>query len=164
MRRNYVFAVLLWVLSLVPAALAQDDDSPSIGIFAGAGLDSSTVNRGALQVGASVDQYFPNHWIGYIFEGGFISPFADLHAGSAIFSINYLTSWKSRRAAKWFPFATVGYSQLFGTGNAINFGGGLDLRLTPKIALRFEGRDYFSFSPHQHNAAIRIGLRRYFYD
>jgi hypothetical protein len=62
------------------------------------------------------------------------------------------------------PFAAAGYTQLFGTGHAVNFGAGMDFRLSGKFALRLEARDYMGFTPHEHSAAFRVGFRRYFWD
>jgi hypothetical protein len=62
------------------------------------------------------------------------------------------------RGWKLLPFASAGYSLLFGTGNAVNFGGGIDYRLSQHRAIRVEVRDYYSFStPARHNLALRIG-------
>jgi len=137
---------------------------PSIGAFAGAGLQHDVVSHSSLQAGASFDQTGANHWMGYMFEGGYAGSLSDLHGGAALFSVNYLPSWRISGAPKLFPFATAGYTQLFGTGPALNFGAGVDFRVSTKLGLRFEGRDYLGLSPYQHNFAIRIGLRRYFWD
>lgn len=99
-----------------------------------------------------------------MFEGGYVGPFANLHGGSALLAFNYVPSWQIQSAPKLFPFATAGYAQLFGTGHAINFGAGLDWRLRPTFSIRVEARDYLAFAPHQHNIAVRVGFRRYFWD
>jgi hypothetical protein len=59
-----------------------------------------------------------------------------------------------------YPFLTAGYTRFFVTGNAANFGLGLDFgpqnsdRLT-----RIELRDYLIFTgPHQHILSLRIAL------
>jgi hypothetical protein len=60
--------------------------------------------------------------------------------------------WKGTRA-------TVGYTRLFGTGNALNYGGGINLYIKDGTrALRFEVRDYLRFADfNEHSAAFRIG-------
>ena len=102
-----------------------------------------------------------------MFEGGYVGPFNNLRGGAALFSIDYMPSWLIRTNANspmFCPFAALGYTQLFGTGHAANFGAGLDVRLSGKFAVRLEGRDYMGFTPHEHIGAFRIGFRRYFWD
>jgi hypothetical protein len=154
------FLIVFSLLLSCTAAIGQEADSPSIGAFAGAGFQHDGSNTSAIQIGGSIDLSAPNRWIGWSFEGGYAGSFANLHGGSALFSVNYLPSWHVQVVPKLYPFATVGYTQLFGTGSAINFGAGVDFRLNQKFGIRLEGRDYFSFSPQQHNFAIRIGFRR----
>jgi hypothetical protein len=61
-------------------------------------------------------------------------------------SINYLTTYatgtKAGRA-RVFPFVKVGYSRLFATGNAVNYGAGILWRYRhgKDSGIRFEGRD-----------------------
>jgi Na+/proline symporter len=163
---NRLFKLLI-ALALLPVfgtAYAQEADSPSFGVFVGVGAQRDTSTHPALQAGGSADQPYPNHWIGWMFEGGYLGPVTNPHSGSGLFSVNYIASWNAKRASKLFPFVTGGYTYLFGTGNAANFGPGMDLRLSPRFGLRLEGRDYLSFAPHQHNFAIRVGLRRYVWD
>jgi hypothetical protein len=164
--RCFQFFVALFSCLLLSCAVAscQDGDSPSIGAFAGAGLQLNGTRTGSFQVGGSFDQSAPNHWIGYIFECGYEGSFTNLHSGSALFSVNYFPSWHLRSLPSLYPFATVGYTQLFGTGNAVNFGAGVDVRLSTKLSVRLEGRNYFGLVPQQNNFAVRIGLRRYFWD
>jgi hypothetical protein len=80
------FAILAVVCIMIcSSAYGQETGSPSIGVFAGAGVQHDIANRGAMQVGGSVDQSFPNHWIGYMFEGGFEGPFSNLRGGGSAF-------------------------------------------------------------------------------
>jgi hypothetical protein len=75
------------------------------------------------------------------------------------------TSYWAEHGWKFLPFASAGYSRLFGTGNAVNLGGGIDYRLSNTRAVRVELRDYYSFStPTQHNVALRIAYVIYFRD
>lgn len=157
--------VTLSVFYVAPCqTYSQEPDSPSFGLFAGVGAQTNGTSKSAFQLGGSYDQYVPNHWFGYMFEGGYAAPFTDLHNGSALVSINYMAAWSATHSRNYYPFATVGYSHLFGTGNAVNFGPGLDIRLTPTLAIRVEARDYLTISPRQHTFAIRIGFRRLVYD
>jgi hypothetical protein len=99
-------------------------------------------------------------------EGGYLAPWARLRAGSALLSFDYMPSWHFARAGttependwKFLPYASAGYTRLFGTGNAVNFGVGADYRFRKTQAIRVDIRDYYSFaSPRQHNVALRIG-------
>ncbi len=57
---------------------------------------------------------------------------------------------------------TGGYTRLFGTGNAINFGGGMDFRLNAERSVRLEVRDYYNVTgPRGHSVAVRIGCLVY---
>jgi hypothetical protein len=137
----------------------QDAASPKLALFAGAGADfSSGHSRGATQFGASFEEAPPNAYFGMLFEVGYVGPWSSFKSGSAIFSANYVSSWSTDKKERFLPFATVGYSRLFGTGNAINFGGGLDYRLSHHHAIRFEVRDYDSLTgPRGHDLGIRVG-------
>lgn len=161
-----LFCFLL--LALSATAVAQELDSPSLGLFIGSGIQHNGGNSAALHAGASIDQTLPNGWIGWMFEGGYAGPFNNLKGGSALFSFDYMPSWalqkKSSKFPLFCPFAAAGYTQLFGTGPAVNFGAGMDFRFSGKFALRLEARDYMGFTPHEHIAALRIGFRRYLWD
>ncbi|MFZ0213863.1 MAG: hypothetical protein WBE20_00815 [Candidatus Acidiferrales bacterium] len=121
-----------------------------------------------------MDEAPPDSWFGISAEGGYRGPWANPRVGGAFFSVDYMTAWnfgptgKGRTAKgatywadrgwKFLPFASAGYTRLFGTGNAVNFGGGVDYRLSHADAIRFELRDYYSPStPSQHNIGLRIG-------
>ena len=158
--------LFLFVAACSSLAQAQDLDIPSVGVFVGGGVQHDGGTTGAMQVGASFEQVM-------VLEVGFIGPFRDLGGGSAMLSAGLMPSWlithrKESPAARTYPFvcqfATVGYARLLGTGNAVDFGTGFDLRLNERIAIRFEGRDYMTLTPVVHNAAFRIGLRRYVQD
>jgi hypothetical protein len=134
-------------------------DSPQFVLFGGAGANLlQGHSQGAMQLGASIGMAPPNKWGGFLLEGGYIGPWASLKTGSALFSANYIARWKLARSEKFLPFVTTGYSKLFDTGNAINFGGGVDYKLGPTYAIRIEVRDYYAFSEtRKQNVALRIG-------
>jgi hypothetical protein len=177
-----VFFSLLCAGAAVMGARAQDAASPKFTLFAGPGIVAARgASRGEIQVGASFDEAPPNAWGGFSFEGGYLGPWSKPHTGSAFLSTNYMAAWsfsengKGRtangsqywadRGWKLLPFATAGYTRLFGTGNAVNFGGGIDYRLSETQAIRMEVRDYYSFSsPAQHNIGLRIGFVIYLSD
>jgi len=172
------------VLCLLAPAYAQDAASPKFTLFAGAGTSVEQGHaKGEIQAGGSIDEAPPDAWGGVSFEGGYLGPWSNAKAGSGFFSADYMASWALLpskpapkpssngrpvwvdRAWKLFPFVSSGYTRFFGTGNAINFGGGVDYRLNNNHAIRFEVRDYYSFSsPGEHNVALRIGLVTYITD
>lgn len=163
------FSLMVFGAALVSPCAAQTDlDSPKFVTFAGAGMFLTHERAlGEVQAGASFELSAPNRWIGFGLEGGHVGPWSRPKAGSAILSLNYTPSWKLDEKGHLLSFATVGYTRLFGTGNAVNFGGGLDLRLNDAHAIRLEARDYYSPSSSpssQHNVAFRIGWVIYLAD
>lgn len=181
--RALPFALLgALAICLATPVLAQDAASPKFTVFAGPGISQSQGHwLSAIQAGASFEEAPPNSWAGLALEGGYLGPTSRLKSGSAFLSTNYVTSWAigpsgkgqtangkpywSDRKWKLLPFASAGYTRLFGTGNAINFGGGLDYRPNPNEAIRFEVRDYYSFAQAgAHNIGFRVGWVLYLED
>jgi hypothetical protein len=156
----YLIFVAALSIAYAPASSAQDVDSPKLTYFAGPGTTlSHGTAQAATQFGASFDGAPPNSWFGLLFEVGYVAPWSNFKAGSAFLSANYMAAWSLDKKQRWLPFATVGYSRLFGTGNAANFGGGLDYRYKNNDAIRFELRDYATFTgPRQHDVALRFGF------
>jgi len=140
--------------------------SPQFVLFAGAGGNlSQGHSQGAMQLGASIGQAPLNAWWGFQLEGGYIGPWANLKTGSALFSANEMARWKIGPDEKLHSFVTTGYSRLFDTGNAINFGGGVEYTLGVTDALRIEIRDCYAFTePRKQNLALRIGWVMYLPD
>jgi len=151
---------------------AQDLGSPKFVVFGGAGVtNQAAVTRAGMQFGADIEEAVPayhGHFPqGFLFEGGYAGPARDFAAGSALFSANYLGTFLMQKSKSqiFLPSFTGGYTRLFGTGNAINFGGSLDFVLSQKRALRFEARDYLRLSgPKEHNVALRFGYIFYIPD
>jgi hypothetical protein len=129
-------------------------------VFAGAGAQvSNRQSLAAWQLGATIGIVVPNTYFGMSFEGGYVGPWSRPRAGSAIFSANYVSQWDSSARSRFKPFLTVGYTRLFGTGNAVNYGAGFDYHLDASHAIRIEVRDYYSPTDQiQHNVAVRIGF------
>jgi len=179
-QRIVLLASLLMGSALV--AQAQDAASPKFTLFGGAGIAAAQGRSlGEIQAGASFDEAPPRAWGGFSFEGGYLGPWSKVGSGSALLSADYMTAWSfgkkkagqlpngthywADRGWRFIPFASAGYTRLFGTGNAVNFGGGVDYRLSNTRAIRAEIRDYYSFStPTRHNVALRIGLVIYLSD
>ncbi len=172
---------ILVLLTVATTARAQDAASPKFTVFAGAGSTIAGPAQGEVQAGASFEESPPGAGVGFSFEGGYLGPWSRPSAGSAILSVDYMASWSfgekgrgvtpsgkpywSDRGWKVLPFASTGYTRLFGTGNAVNFGGGIDYRLNHLHAIRFEVRDYYSPAVRvQHNVAFRIGWVAYLSD
>ena len=69
----------------------------------------------------------------------------------------------ARPSAKYLPMAIIGYSRLFETGHAFDYGVALNVPRFSKSgdddkSLRIELRDYWTFAnPTQHNVMLRIG-------
>lgn len=163
---------LLFAIAGALGAQAQDAASPKFTLFAGPGIVAADgSSRGEIQAGASFDEAPPNAWGGFSFEGGYLGPWSRPHTGSAFLSVDYMAAWHfgqngsgqmangtpywTDRGWKILPFASAGYSRLFGSGNAVNFGGGIDYRLSQTYAIRAEVRDYYSVSiPTQKNVAM----------
>lgn len=170
---------ILAALIVAAAAQAQDAASPRFTPYVGAGVFAAQDHaKGELQAGASFELAPPDAGAGFSFEGGYVGPWSDFKTGSALVSVDYMTYWAvgaggsgktpsghpywHDRGWKIFPFASAGYTRLFGTGNAANFGGGFDYRLNKHHAIRFELRDYYApAAPSQHNIGFRIGWVSY---
>jgi hypothetical protein len=145
---------------------AQDIVSPKLVAFAGAGgVTTNAHSLGGMQAGVGMEGSNPNRWFGLGIEAGYLAPFSRFKSGSGLFSLNYIPSWKVDKKGRYLPFATVGYTRLFEMGHAVNFAGGLDLRLNNSHAIRFEARDYYAPDrPAQHNVGFRIGWVAYIAD
>jgi hypothetical protein len=86
-----------------------------------------------------------------VFELGVIGPIPAGRSLDGLFSANGMfTSTVTHHEA--FPFFTAGYTRVFVTGNALNFGTGIDLgnRKSDRL-IRIEFRDYYLFSSSQQN-------------
>lgn len=171
--RKLAFAGLLALLCSGYGS-AQDLASPKFVLFGGAGIASNAnVTQGGFQFGADVEAAPP--WsrtrsgfpTGFLLEGGYVGPWNRFSAGSAIFSGNYMAAFDTTTNGqpRFLPFVTAGYTRLFGTGNGVNFGGGIDFLHGGSVAFRVEVRDYLRVTgPTEHNLAIRIALLKYVRD
>lgn len=169
-RLKMLVLVVVAFVSLLASCNAQNAVFPNLALFGGAGItNTSGPVHGSLHFGADVDAAVP--WshsrplfpVGYLIEGGYIAPVNSFAAGSAILSLNYLGkfNFSDKPDPKWSPFLTGGYTRMFGTGHAVNFGAGVDCRISNGTGVRFEVRDYLRTSgPAEHNFAVRIALLR----
>ncbi len=83
---------------------------------------------------------------------------ADRSTPTPFLSYDLSTNILLSRATHTVPFATAGYTYVFGEGSAINFGLGADFHYRRYRAIRVELRDYYLFTQvPQHNIALRLG-------
>lgn len=145
------------------------------GFFGGAGLTNPTrtASHASVHLGGSMgmigaSDYHKEHTVvgGVSFEAGYVGPVNDLGNGSALLSANIFPELILSHHKRITAFATGGYTRLFGTGNALNFGVGFNFYIKDKKrALRFEVRDYWHAGGlKEHNAAFRLGYLYYDYD
>jgi hypothetical protein len=153
-------------MSFAVTLQAQDISSPKFGYFAGGGVSTATGDlKPGLQLGAQFESNALPYVFGLSFEGGYVGP-ANGSKGSGIFSLNYINYMPLKGSSnKVVPFVTGGYSLLAGTGNGVDFGGGVDFVVRRTHALRIEARDYYTITgQRQHNAALRVGYVIYLWD
>lgn len=56
------------------------------------------------------------------------------------------------------PLIIAGYTRMFETGHAVDFGVGFERHVDASHSLQFELRDYLAFAnPQQHNVVLRVG-------
>jgi hypothetical protein len=162
------FAVMMFAAGLCFGQGYEAFDSRGgFAVFGGAGVTNpSNATHGSIHLGADFEMnrvvdFKKNRGIpaGFIFEFGYAGPVNDLGNGSALISTNYLAECTASRHIPLTVFATAGYTRLFGTGNALNFGGGINLYSKNGVsALRFEVRDYYrKAGSREHSVAFRIG-------
>ena len=175
-RRLSLTSSLLIALGISSIARAQSTNLPSnpspqtrdygvdcayTNIFAGAAATISPATHPAVTAGITFGQYaarparitpVPQ------FELGIIGPLTN-HPLDGFVSADYMFATKIPQL-NLYPSITAGYTRLFVTGNAINFGIGLDLgRAQSSVLTRIELRDYLLLSSTpKHIVGLRIGL------
>ena len=95
------------------------------------------------------------------------APANKLDLGRALFSTGFtVPSMIKLIKGKRFELpATIGYARMIGTGNAVNFGAGLDFIFSDYKGIRFEVRDYLKLSGRdEHNITFRIAFLHLFDD
>jgi hypothetical protein len=99
------------------------------------------------------------------FELGFVGPVKGGAPIDGLVSVDYMFANKLRHRHQYLSF-TVGYSRLFVTGNAANFGLGFDFGKDEyQRLIRVEVRDYFVFNGvSQHVIGLRIGIGKFISD
>lgn len=143
-----------------PAPLSENDSYfARAGIFCGSGASIApgttkpTVGCGA---GATLVP------LPIFLEAGVMGPQAKRSSVSGYISVDGNIPLASARV-KYMPMALIGYSRLFETGHALDYGLALAISRPGKDrygdrSLRIELRDYCTFAnPTQHNVMLRVG-------
>jgi hypothetical protein len=99
------------------------------------------------------------------FELGVVGPLPNGHVLDGFVSMNGMFANKIRNHGIY-PSVTGGYTRMIVTGNAVNFGVGVDLETDAnKRIIRIELRDYYLFTgPRQHVVGLRIGFGKFIGD
>jgi hypothetical protein len=93
-------------------------------------------------------------------EAGVIGPQANRSAVSGYFSTNAwvpLVHLKNMGKTRGVPLFVGGYTRMFETGNAVDYGVAYAHPVDESHAIQFEARDYLAFAnPRQHNVVFRV--------
>jgi hypothetical protein len=138
--------------------------SPSYGAYSyfaraawvcGAGASNSAVTtKPTVQCGGIFSGPF------FEFEAGVMGPVTSQSNVSGYLSTNLfflLAPWKDMGNRHGFPLAVGGYTHMFQTCNALNYGLAFAHPIDKYHSIQFEVRDYWEYSnPGQHNVVLRI--------
>ncbi len=162
-----------WIFLAAGAAIAQDlPKAPSkpatpapyygdydwlyrAGVVCGGGASSSPVaTKPTIQCGGTLGLGFLD------IEAGAMGPLANGSAVSGYLSTNAwvpLVHLKDLGKTRWVPLFVGGYTRMFETGNAVDYGVTYFHPVNESHAIQFEARDYWAFaSPSQHNVVFRV--------
>lgn len=125
------------------------------GWVCGAGAsNSSAATKPTVQCGGMFNGPF------FDLEAGVMGPQANQSNVSGYLSTNLffpLVPWKDLGNRHGFPLAVGGYTNMFQTGNALDYGLAFAHPIDKYHSIQFEVRDYCAFSnPTQHNVVFRI--------
>jgi len=151
-----------------PYARGLGTDCAYENFFAGPSV-STAGNFPAFTGGVTIGQYFARtfgHGVAASpqFELGIIGPLPGGHPmdGFASFDLMFANKLPRRNL---YPFLTGGFTRMFVTGNAVDFGLGIDLGKDDEHLVRIEVRDYYLFTgPQQHVLSLRIGFGKFIAD
>jgi hypothetical protein len=152
--------VLVTFLMVTRAASAQSLEGYVTG--GAGGWVHNTGSRGSLMVGAGGVEWLPAPYLGIGGEGGILmSPSGDLAATLGVDARLHFTG--TSRPGGWAPYAFAGYSPLRFfelSDQGLQLGGGIDYRVSPRRALRFELRDILrrGGSVTSHYWTVRAGM------
>jgi hypothetical protein len=157
--------VMLWVLfCMYPASFCHGQAAELMG-GSGLTIQSGDTHR-SLYLGAGFSAVTPmvlrrgayNIPYGYLIELGYAGPLKNFRSGSTFFSADYEGAFSFTEGLM--PFITVGYTRILGTGNALNYGGGVDY-IFPNWGrgIRAEVREYRRISgAREKDLVFRFGF------
>ena len=185
---KYPFLVLPLLLPVMTAALSRAQSQPAApqpdpysqglgtdcayeNVFSGLSLSVGGGNNvSTFTGGITFGQYFARTFGNGVapspqFELGIAVPLSGGHPMDGLASFNMMFANKVPQRSLY-PSLTAGYTRMFATGNAVNFGLGIDFGKDEyKRLVRIELRDYYLFTgPQQHVLSLRIGFGKFIAD
>jgi len=149
-----------------PFSFVSDDYKIRLAAYGGSGITEQAYPVGS----ADTSDLRKLVNLGLAYEGllslelGYLGFADDFDGGNALFSSSVVippTLGRIRGTRFDLPLA-LGYTQIFGSGNAVNFGVGIDAILSEKNGIRFEVRDYFKLSgSNEHNVVFHVAFLRF---
>ncbi len=156
-----------------PAAVRHRPKPPDFigyyaSLFAGPVASVASATQGGEFFGASLGGVVAHRSLraftfpGFDMELGAIKGVQPGSARDGIFSFDFQPAWTNRSQTAA-PYLTGGYSRVFASGNALNFGAGINpipkgMAENGRFA-RIEARDYWTFaSERQHLVTLRIAF------
>jgi hypothetical protein len=126
-----------------------------VGVVCGGGAsESSAATKPSGQCGGILGLGF------FDLEAGAMSPTANHNAVTGYLSTNLwipLVPWRDLGNKHGIPVAVGGYTQMFGTSNALNYGVAYAYPVNESHSVQFEVRDYWTIaSPSQHNVVFHV--------
>jgi len=173
----FVIAVATVSAQTPPEAPQPDRDSYGLGtdcayenFFAGPSFTAGdSIGGPTFTGGVTIGQYFARTLGKGItpspqFEFGIVGPLPGGKAIDGLASLDMMFANKVPNRSVY-PFLTGGYTRMFATGNAVNFGPGVDFGKDDEHLIRIELRDYYLFTgPQQHVLSLRIGFGKFIAD
>jgi hypothetical protein len=157
-----LFRLCVLATCLVIASTASAQSLEGYVAGGAGGFMHNTGSRGSLMVGAGGVEWLPTSHLGIGGEAGLLTSASGGLA--ATLGVDARLHFRgSSPADGWAPYAFVGYSPLRVfelSDQGLQFGGGIDSRLGPRRALRFELRDILrrSGSVTSHYLTARVGV------
>jgi hypothetical protein len=156
--------IMIWIFFLMCAAAFCHGQGMGLLLSGGSGVTNQPGDsHNSLHISAGFNVMMPmegdNFPYGLLIELGYAGPAKKFSSGSAVLSANYTASFLT--SSDLVPFLTAGYTRIAGTGNALNFGGGIDYLFTKVSArgIRFEVRDYMRISgARERDLAFKVGI------